>query len=55
MEAKDKQIIWQQIHKQFPGMDAELDVDWDIVEVSFKAGIKEGWEQAEAHYQIDTG
>lgn len=24
-------------------------------EISFKAGVERGWEQAEAHYYIDTG
>lgn len=24
-------------------------------EISFKAGVEKGWEQAEVYYQIDTG
>jgi len=41
MEAKTKQMLFSLIHAKFPGMDAEIDIDWDIAEISYKAGIKE--------------
>ena len=41
MEAKDRQIIQQEILRKFPGTDPEIDIDWDIAEISFKAGIRE--------------
>ena len=40
MEAKDKQKVLQQIQEQYPSIDPEMDVDWKIVEIAFKAGAK---------------
>ena len=41
MEAKTKQMLFSLIHAKFPGMDAEIDIDWDIAEITYKAGKKE--------------
>ena len=41
MKLKEKQIIQQQIQEQYPGTDLEIDIDWDMGEIFFKAGIKE--------------
>jgi len=38
MEAKDRGTIQQEILQKYPGTDPEIDIDWDIVEISFKAG-----------------
>lgn len=40
MEAKDRKNLEQEILKQYPGLNPEMDVDWDIVEISFKAGYE---------------
>ena len=41
MEAKDKNTIQQQILAKYPGTIPEMDIDWDMMEISFKAGIRE--------------
>lgn len=41
MESKDKSYIQQEILRQYPRIDPEVDVNWVIVEVSFKAGMRE--------------
>jgi len=38
MKAKGKKAVIEEIWKRFPGMDTEVDIDWDMVEISFKAG-----------------
>ncbi len=38
MEAKDKSLIQQEILRVYPGTDPEIDIDWNIVDISFKAG-----------------
>ena len=40
MKAKDKQHIQQEIKLKFPGTSPEEDIDWEMIEISFKAGIK---------------
>lgn len=41
MEAKDKRNLQDEILKRYPGFDPEMDIDWDIVEISFRAGMQE--------------
>jgi len=41
MEAKDKRIIQEEILRRFAGTDPEMDIDWDMIEISFKAGRQE--------------
>jgi len=41
MEAKDKSIL-QQIQERYPGTDPDIDVDWEIGEIFFNAGEKQG-------------
>lgn len=40
MEAKDRKIIQEEILRKFPGTDPALDIDWQMIEISFKAGIR---------------
>ena len=46
LEAKDKKYIQDEILRAYPGTDPEIDIDWDIVEISFKAGKEEESTQA---------
>ena len=41
MEAKDKKAIQQEIARAFPGLDMEMDIDWEVAEISFKLGLQE--------------
>ena len=41
MESKDRLNIQQITLSKYPGTDPEIDIDWGIVEISFKAGQKE--------------
>jgi len=56
MEAKDTVMGMQQIARF-----EDYPFSWIVpmleaqAEISFKAGVDRGWEQAEAHYHIDTG
>ncbi len=43
MEAKIKQAIWKEINTKYPGT-YEDDVDWEIGEIFFGAGCKQGIE-----------
>jgi len=38
MEAKDKKVITEYILCKFAGTDPEMDIDWDMMEISFQAG-----------------
>ena len=40
MKAKETKVIQEEILRKYPGTDPEIDIDWDIVEISFKAGMK---------------
>lgn len=42
MEAKTKDYLQQEILQKFPGTDPKMDIDWDVVEISFKAGERQG-------------
>lgn len=41
MEAKDKKAITAEILRKFAGTDPEMDIDWEMMEISFKAGKEE--------------
>ena len=43
MKAEDKDYIRQQIMQKYPGTLAEMDIDWDMMEISFKAGEDQGY------------
>lgn len=62
MEAKDTvslkkldNIYNAWLKKEATAGDLQLDTAYAQAEISFPAGVEEGWEQAEAHYRIDTG
>ena len=40
MNAEDMAQIKTEILRKFPGTDPEMDVDWDMMEISFKAGYE---------------
>jgi len=41
MEAKDKSIL-QQIQERYPGIDPDIDIDWEVGEIFFNTGEKQG-------------
>ena len=41
MKAKDKKAILQEIWQKFPGMDDEMDIDWEVGEIFYKAGYEQ--------------
>jgi len=41
MEAKDKQCIQEEIVRAYPGTDPDIDIDWEMIEIAFTAGMKE--------------
>lgn len=47
MNAKDKEFILKRILETFPSTEPEFDIDWDMLEISFKAGQLERKEQYE--------
>ncbi len=45
MEAKDRKNIEITVLENYPGMNPELDIDWDVAEISYKAGEDKGKKQ----------
>lgn len=45
MEAKDKEKLLRLTNAKYPGMNPEIDIDWDVAEISFKAGWEKGWRE----------
>lgn len=59
MKAEDKQAIEQEVLKRFPGTDPEMDIDWEMMDIAFKEGHRNGLSlerQGEAYLSgVDVG
>ena len=44
MDAKAKQRIQEEIVRAYAGTDPDVDIDWEMIEISFRAGIREALE-----------
>lgn len=41
MKAEDRNLIQKEILLKYPGTIPDMDIDWDMLEISFKAGMRE--------------